>query len=793
MSFPIIPRLSKILLLSALLSGCAIFGVSQFDNLDELYGKPKVRERVASNQVIEHDLFLNQVKPIIDNRCVVCHGCYDAACQLKLSSVEGIDRGASKEDVYAVRLLADKPSRLFTDEDDAAGWRKRGFHPVLNEREQTREGNLISSLVFQMLALKSSHPLPNTGNQPLPDEHFRLGIDREQYCPTIEQFGKYSELDPFGGMPYALPALNEEETRVMVDWLADGAKMSHPAKPSIDQQLEIEKWESFLNGDSYKQQLASRYIYEHLFLAHIYFDQLPEKNYYKMVRSSTPPGTPISLIKTRLPFEDPGVDRVYYRLWQDPATIVTKTHLPYAFNSKRLEWIKSLFIDEPYQVTKMPDYQRSVAGNPFVAFEAIPVRSRYRFMLEESRYTIMGFIKGPVCRGQVALNSIQDHFWVTFVSPENQNTPMLDEFLMEQGHNLVLPGAKAGYSSLVSSWTSYSTKNRKYLMAKMDAMEHTRPDDSALTMDYIWDGDGNNKNAALTVFRHRDSATVVNGFVGEPPKTAWLINYPLLERIHYLLVAEFDVYGNLGHQLSTRLYMDFLRQEGETSFLTLLPKGEREKLQAFWYRDADEAMSHHKEQSQHMFDRVTGLDLRTDQPQLELYELLQKRLAPVLERKYDIDHPDVPDAHQRLLKLVENLAGNNIQLLPEVSLLSIEEADGQSHLYSILRNQEHSNITGLFEEDETHLPEEDYLTVTRGIVGDYPSVLLKVSGDNLDRFGDSISQLSDGSDYTNFITQFGVRRSHPGFWAHSDNLLETYARMEPVEGGLLDYNRLENR
>jgi hypothetical protein len=194
-----------------------------------------------------------------------------------------------------------------------------------------------------------------------------------------------------------------------------------------------------LNGDSYKQQLASRYIYEHLFLAHIHFDQLPGNIYYKMVRSSTAPGTPISLIKTRLPIEDPGVNRVYYRLWQDPATIVTKTHLPYAFNTQRMAWMKSLFIDPPYQVTTMPDYQLSVAGNPFLAFEAIPAKSHYRFMLEESHFTIMGFIKGPVCRGQVALNSIQDYFWVAFVNPDNQDTPTLDEFLLEQGQNLVLP------------------------------------------------------------------------------------------------------------------------------------------------------------------------------------------------------------------------------------------------------------------------------------------------------------------------------------------------------------------
>ena len=84
----------------------------------------------------------------------------------------------------------------------------------------------------------------------------------------------------------------------------------------------------------------------------------------------------------------------------------------------------------------------------------------------------------------------------------------------------------------------------------------------------IWDGDGRNDNAGLTIFRHFDSASVVKGMVGGSPKTAWVIGYPLLERIHYLLVADYDVYGNVGHQLNSRLYMDFLRMEGEFNFLS---------------------------------------------------------------------------------------------------------------------------------------------------------------------------------------------------------------------------------
>ena len=41
-----------------------------------------------------------------------------------------------------------------------------------------------------------------------------------------------------------------------------------------------------------------------------------------------------------------------------------------------------------------------------------------------------------------------------------------------------------------------------------------------VTTDLIWSGDGINPNAALTVFRHFDSASVAQGLVGNKPKTA---------------------------------------------------------------------------------------------------------------------------------------------------------------------------------------------------------------------------------------------------------------------------------
>jgi hypothetical protein len=55
-----------------------------------------------------------------------------------------------------------------------------------------------------------------------------------------------------------------------------------------------------------------------------------------------------------------------------------------------------------------------------------------------------------------------------------------------------------------------------------------------------------------------------------------VIGYPLFERIYYCWSPAYDPYGNVGHQLQSRLYMDFLRMEGEANFLLLLPKASRE-------------------------------------------------------------------------------------------------------------------------------------------------------------------------------------------------------------------------
>ncbi|RLJ19582.1 hypothetical protein DJ030_07820 [bacterium endosymbiont of Escarpia laminata] len=81
--------------------------------------------------------YRQQVKPILEKRCVVCHGCYDAPCQLKLSAYEGVARGGSKQKVYdGTRLISTNLTRLFEDAKTNGEWREKGFFRFSTRRKR---------------------------------------------------------------------------------------------------------------------------------------------------------------------------------------------------------------------------------------------------------------------------------------------------------------------------------------------------------------------------------------------------------------------------------------------------------------------------------------------------------------------------------------------------------------------------------------------------------------------------------------------------------------------------------
>ena len=693
-------------------------------------------------------------------------------------------RGATATPIYdGARLLAIEPTRLFVDGKTIGDWRQKGFHKVLPEgvKEDARK-----SLLVRMLELKRKHPLPNTPR--ISEEEFDLTLNRDQICTEEDDFDDFADEHPTWGMPFALPGITPKEQASIVDWLEAGTPHVLPPALSAEQQASIRAWEEFLNEPSLKTRLFARYIYEHLFLASLYFADLDQSTFFRLVRSRTPPGQEISEIPTRRPFSGPGKGPLYYRVQRRLGQPLSKTHMPYALSEQRLQRFRELFVTADYQVTELPPYDLKVGANPFKTFRQLPVRSRYRFMLEEAEFTMMGFTKGPVCRGQIALNVIDDRFWISFVNPD---APWLDaeaKFLEKADEYLDMPAGN-GSNAGARLWFRLARQQRRFLKAKSAFLEGLAARNVPVELSAIWDGGGDNANAALTVLRHYDSASVVKGFVGGPSKSSWVIGYSLLERIHYLLVAGFDVFGNIGHQLTTRLYMDFLRMEGEYNYLLLLPTERRRQLVDAWYRNVDKDIKDEVYGQVASFSQPSDLVYKTKQPEIELAAMLEAHLDKARSRRFDLSRIEDEGVRSALIRL-SKLSGPAVPNFSEISFLAIESKDGTTQHATLLRDSSHTNVAQLLDEDKRRMPEEDRLTVVDGFLGAYPNALYLVAREELEAFVTQAEAMRGEADYFALRGRFGVLRTHPAFWSHSDRLHDAAQKLDP-HSGLFDYNRLD--
>src|SRR5688572_24000474 len=71
---------------------------------------PETAPPVAAQRTVHYQ---EHVRPLFDGKCAACHSCNEAPCQLKLTSAEGVMRGASRDRVYDGQRKDDlTPTRL---------------------------------------------------------------------------------------------------------------------------------------------------------------------------------------------------------------------------------------------------------------------------------------------------------------------------------------------------------------------------------------------------------------------------------------------------------------------------------------------------------------------------------------------------------------------------------------------------------------------------------------------------------------------------------------------------------
>ena len=144
---------------------------------------------------------------------------------------------------------------------------------MLNEHAPTPEANRTAGLMHRLLMQKQKHPLPTSG---IVGGGLDFSIGRDATCPAGAEIDDYERKMPLGGMPFGLPGLSRDELGMLTRWIERGAPYEGRRRCRRRWRLQrIALWERFFNGDSPKERLFSRYAYEHLFLAHLYFDDDP--------------------------------------------------------------------------------------------------------------------------------------------------------------------------------------------------------------------------------------------------------------------------------------------------------------------------------------------------------------------------------------------------------------------------------------------------------------------------------------------------------------------------------------
>jgi len=732
--------------------------------------------------------FENEIKPLLDKRCVSCHSCYNSPCQLKLSSFEGIQRGATKKNIYENRIKADDPTRLFIDATNEKQWRKKGFFSVLDSMEESNE-----SIMMQYLFQKNKNPL-NIGTYSPESDKLTCVKDKEELTDFFDK-------NPHKGMPYGFPALKKQEYNLLMTWLKQGAINDTKKETKTNLEIEqIKKFEDFFNNQNIKYKVSARYIYEHLFLAHVSFDD-NSGNFYELIRSKTPSGQTPQVIPTRFPYE--GINgNFYYRFQKIESTIVHKTHMVYKLNNEKLAryydlFIKPIWEQKPY----LPMYDTNICANAMKIFEQIPLSSRYQFLLDDVNYIITTFIRGPVCKGQIALNVIQDHFWVMFLDPKYDLSIQDRYFLHDNLSNLSIPNEYGEDPSLYKTFKALDNYElaKKYETNKALVYKQYYP--NGLVMDAIWKGNKNQENdSILTIYRHFDSASVHKGALGDIPKTLWVIDYPLLERIYYSLVTGFDIFGNTAHQLLVRTHMDRLRIEAESNFLEFLPKDSRVDYFDSWYEGwLAQYLSVYTPSNNKVDIAYQTKDYKKEFVE-KLFEHTNMKKDPINfiedgykktpnKTTYNIKE-EIEESFKTLTlpnssKLIQNFndTGSNL------AFIKVELNSGENLIYSFVINRWHKNVALLFDEESKLDSSKDRINIIKGFVGSYPNAFVIVKQNDLGDFFNLLQNYEDTEIDNKKLLNYVVNRANPNFWEIFDWFDKEFKKQDSLEYGLFDLNR----
>ncbi len=747
--------------------------------------------------------YLREVQPIFNKRCVVCHSGPDSPCQVEMGSFAGLARGAGRAAGTAAgpEEKAAGPAPLLAAGHPDRASQEKIFTSVIASDAAAGFNN---SLLLQLLAQKKRHPV-GRGDSP-------EAAGDPTCAASIREMAAFLARHPDRGMPFGLPPVSQEEYRTIAGWLAAGAQgpgaEAEAALAAIPgQDLEkLSSWEEFLNRSDAKHAMTARYLYEHLFLVHISFTP-GSRVYYQLIRSRTPSGVPIEGIPAVRPYDNPG-DTFFYRFRRLQGTTTDKNHIVIELGAEQLQRAHDLFIGpdwlmQPHRV----GYAPWLSANPFAVFEQIPPRARYQFLLDNALPVVMTVFQGPAGTEEAALKVINDHFWLMFLDPDHDLSIRLPGFLREVEDLLRMPRQPVYPSSqspaaLLQRYrqTAASFSGKRRLLYDIFYRYQGRGYEA------IWRGSRAEDAPLLTVFRHADSASVHKGALGDLAKTMWVIDYPLLERLYYSQVAGYAVSGPAGGRQASRIYMDELRQEGESQFLDFLPQDQRRDSMQYWYGGMDlQKLGYFPSALPARISFVTG-DAKREFIEHLVHHHFLAETGIAFDDNYLEDgerHPGLPREYTTIEAYLQGLRAS---LSPGGSFFShaddrainlayirIRVPDGQDAILSMVIHRWRDDVTTL-RRQERHLDAaKDRADFFAGFIGASPDYFFTVDLKDLPDFLE-VLQTFDASPQSNKrLARYGVDGSEARFWEVGDWFQDRYNESGPERAGVFALNRYAHR
>jgi hypothetical protein len=410
------------------------------------------------------------------------------------------------------------------------------------------------------------------------------------------------------------------------------------------------------------------------------------------------------------------------------------------------------------------------------------------------------FIKGPVCNGQIALNVINDHFWVMFLDPKYDLSVTNKDFLKNSFQNLVLPNQEGSNAKPIKILRSEAYNKEATKFYKYRASEYSKAYKDGINLDFLWN-DTNNNSSLLTVYRHYDSGSLHKGALGGLPRTLWVIDYPLLERVYYSLVAGYDVFGNATHEILIRQYMNRLRIEGESNFLDFLPNEIRKKTFESWYLGTMSKLvtNFHKTsiktaikyntdnyKEEFVLKAFDKFGLQKDRINYSKDMNLSKDVLNNIKTKEDIERAF---SYLSQSNVASNIIAYDIKYI-NLAHIRIRMNNSKDLMYSLVVNRWHDNVSFMFNEELRLDAKKDKLNFIEGFIGSYPNIYLDIKEDEISDFFSLLSNYKKGDeDYNKKIKKFSINRSEKEFWSVYDWFQNRYYESDKLNAGLFDLNR----